>query len=46
MKIYKTKQKDTIDLCNFKSYLSWSNDLKTKKTKNLNLTKINRSKYE
>lgn len=33
MKIYKTKQKDTIYLCNFKSYLSWSNDLKIKKTK-------------
>lgn len=33
MKIYKTQQKDTIDLCNFKSYLSWSNDSKIKKLK-------------
>ena len=29
MKTYKTKQKGTIDLCNFKSYLSWSNYWKT-----------------
>ena len=34
MKIYKTQQKDTIDLCNFKSYLSLLDDFnKNKKDK-------------